>query len=243
MPTRQPADTVNTTSNMQVAATLPCPAGENHSCSGSEQQQVSHSEICRTFPLPDDFAAKVQASPPLGTLVSTADSYAPISLRIEARLTTWGRNSGCTLVHPDINDVRIATTALGFRFDAPGIDKAIAAGIDWTTLPKLHVLVKNFAKARPIWVNNVRLVGKNADGDDLCGRLHSGDIITMFRPGEAHVSGGSSSKKDTETLKFLCNFSIGEAKEPRREPFSIITMRIKNSRKHKDGKSNKDLME
>jgi serine/threonine protein kinase len=185
----------------------------------------------RAHSLPDAFSEDILASKPLGTLVSTTDSYSPIFLRIDQRLTTWGRNSQCTLTHPDAEDARIAKTALGFRFEAPGLEKTPTNNSDWMTLPGLQMLVKNFATKQSIWVNGVRLAAKNDGGDDLCGRLHSGDVITVFQPREEDINSQSSSKKAADTLRFVCDFQIGEAKEPRKEPFTVIISKNKSQAK------------
>jgi hypothetical protein len=167
------------------------------------------------LPLPSAVAADFARNPPkYGTLISTTDSAQAIFLRLDRRATSWGRAQSCTLVHPDNMDRRIPKVCFLIIFHAPGIEQAEASGNDWTALPELHALIKNCSDTAPLWVNDAPLYATTPAGDDYCGRLCAGDVVTVFRP---HRDG-----EPGEALRFVCDFTVGEARKPRHVPFDPI---------------------
>jgi serine/threonine protein kinase len=195
----------------------------------SQPSQLQWQHKFRANSMPSEFAADLEANPPLGTLISTMDSFRPLFHRINARATTWGRNPRCTIPHDDTQDLRIPKTSLGIRFEGPGLNAAESAGADWKDLPGLFVLVKNFSTKHPIWINETMVPPLSSEGDDLCGRLHSGDVITILQPRDD----SNIVPRPADTLRFICDFSVGEAREPRKSEFEIFDFKDFSQANHK----------
>ena len=148
----------------------------------------------------------------LGMLISSTDSFTPILWRLNKRIETWGRGATNTLVYPDRSDIRVPKVGLCIFHHAVGIEKLDREGRDWRSMPGLHTIVATYSSFG-VWVNGVKLREKNETGNLLCGRVYSGDIITVF-----------VSKEDGQCLKFVCKFKLGEAKNTRpldKFPFEI----------------------
>lgn len=146
----------------------------------------------------DDFR---RPPPRLGKLVSTEDSFQPIVLKLDQRTTTWGRDPHNTIQYLDLKDTRIPKCCLSIWFYAPGIEKAEERSQDWTKMEGLHTYVKAHSRIG-LLINGVKLHDKNKEKKDEFGRLHSGDVITVFQD-------------DKETLKFVCEFNHGSGRELR----------------------------
>jgi len=152
-----------------------------------------------------------QTNPPrYGTLITTTDSEHSFFLRLEERSTFYGRQAGCQLVYPFRDDSRVPRVSFCLVFNATNIEAVIAAGGDWTTLDDLHVLVKNFSKNARLWINDSILPAASDEGIDCCGRVYSGDVITIFQPHD---------DEEGECLRFVCEFAIGEGKKRRERSF------------------------
>jgi serine/threonine protein kinase len=148
--------------------------------------------------------------PKYGTLISTMDSAQSYFLGIDTRVTQYGRQSSCTLVYPHRDDRRVSRFSFVLVFNAADIEAVVAAGGDWTKLPDLHVLIKNFSKTAKLWVNDSAMPAMSGEGIDFCGRLYTGDVITIFQP---HDGG------EGECLRFVCDFFIGEGRLKRSRSF------------------------
>lgn len=148
----------------------------------------------------------------LGMLISSTDSFTPIFWKLNKRVETWGRGPNNTLVYPDRWDVRIPKMGVCIFHHAMGIEKLDREGRDWRSMPGLHTLITTCSSVG-IWVNGLKLREKNENGNFLCGRVYSGDVITAF-----------ASKEDGQCLRFVCKFEHGEAKNTRpldKFPFEI----------------------
>ena len=148
----------------------------------------------------------------LGMLISSTDSFTPIFWKLNKRAEAWGRASNNTLVYPDKDDTRVPKMGICLFHHAMGIEKLDREGLDWRSMPQLHTLVTTCSSVG-IWVNGVKLRDKSDNGKILCGRVYSGDVITVF-----------ASKEDGQCLRFVCKFEYGEAKYPRPQdkfPFEI----------------------
>jgi serine/threonine protein kinase len=192
----------------------PTPEGSD---SAASHQQAPNADV---HPIPSDVLEDFKANPPrYGTLVSTADSKHTLFLRIDNRTTTWGRDPSNSLVHPDVQDTRIPKRAFGLIYNAASIERYERESKDWTTLPGLHVLIKCRSTAG-LWVNGIKLEDKGPNGEDYCGRVQTGDVITIFQPRRDTRQAG-------ETLRFVCTFNFGDAAIPRAEgkPFEVLTRR------------------
>jgi len=161
-----------------------------------------------SIPLP---ASEPPASqkPLLGILRTTPDSFVQMELCLYDRLSHWGRHPRNTFVHEDIFDVRIPKRAFLIWFHAFGIERAEREGRDWRSIHDLHTII-NTNTSSHIWVNGEKLRATYEDGEMMCGRLYTGDVIEIF----------SSRNRDSgsqQTLKFVCEFYVGEAEMTRPE--------------------------
>ena len=148
----------------------------------------------------------------LGMLISSTDSFTPIFWKLNNRVETWGRGLNNTSVYLDRMDTRVPKMGVCIFHHAMGIEKLDRDGLDWRSIPKLHTLITTCSSVG-IWVNGVKLKEKNENGNFLCGRVYSGDVITVF-----------VSKEDGQCLRFVCKFEYGEARNPRpldKFPFEI----------------------
>ncbi|KAJ6014288.1 hypothetical protein N7540_008879 [Penicillium herquei] len=150
----------------------------------------------------DDFA-----KPPklLGRLKSVPGSIFDLNLRLEGRMTSWGRGPLASVVHEDSEDTRIPAYALEITFHAPGISGAVAKGEDWMQLPGLETIVST-KTSKCIWVNGTELrratVMKGGSEGLNYGTVYTGDIITIYR------------RKD-KYLELECEFYHGESARTR----------------------------
>jgi hypothetical protein len=156
-----------------------------------------------------------QNPPRYGTLVTTTDSKHSLFLRIDNRITTWGRDPSNSLVHPERMETRIPKRAFALIHHASGIEHCERNAMDWTTLPGLQVLIKSCSTAG-LLVNGTKLDVKGPNGEETFGRVQTGDVITVFQ---------SKGENGSECLRFVCTFYYGDAAKPRGdgEPFQVLT--------------------
>ncbi|TKA61025.1 hypothetical protein B0A49_11086, partial [Cryomyces minteri] len=150
-------------------------------------------------PPPSQF---LRPPPRLGKLTSTVDSFTPITLKLEERITSWGRDPANTLIFPDRLNTRVPKRGICLWFYAKGIERVEAEGRDWTKMDGLHTIVST-ESSLGIYVNGVKLK-KGVDGT-LYGRVYTGDEVTVFD--------GPAGR----CLKFTCEFFHGEAAKRRAE--------------------------
>ena len=148
--------------------------------------------------------------PRLGRLVSTDDSFTPITLNLTNRLSMWGRDPTCnTHIYADKYDTRIPKVGIFIIFHANGIEKFVDTDDSWTKLPDLHCVIST-ESTRGIHINGVLL--RNVEpGRRAFGRVHTGDEISIV-DGQRGV------------LKFVCEFFHGEGATRRSavaRPFKI----------------------
>ncbi|OCL08042.1 meiosis-specific serine/threonine-protein kinase mek1 [Glonium stellatum] len=169
---------------------------------GSTHADVSANSTPVTVSMPAEF---LRPPPRLGKLTATPDSFSPIVLKLDQNNTSWGRLLENTIVYPHVNDTRIPKKAFTIWFHAEGHDfKALEEqGRDWTKLDGLYTGINTFTR-NGIHVNGVHLREKDDKGRILYGRLHSGDMITVFLD-----------RKESTCLKFVCEFYHGAAREKR----------------------------
>ncbi|KAK0650455.1 Serine/threonine-protein kinase RAD53 [Lasiodiplodia hormozganensis] len=145
--------------------------------------------------------------PRLGKLTSTDDSILKLVLRLERQVESWGRNAENTITFSNVNDTRVPKNAFTIWFYAPNIDDLVREGKDWTKAPDLQVCIHTNS-SRGISVNNTRLHPPRPDGSYSYGHLYTGDVITVFDTGK-------------KKLKFVCEFTTGEAVNHRPEGLSF----------------------
>ncbi|KAF3481842.1 serine/threonine protein kinase [Arthroderma uncinatum] len=135
----------------------------------------------------------------LGKLTPLPGSIIDQPIRLESRMTSWGRGTQATIRHPDDMDIRIPSYALELTFWAPSIEARIEAGEDWLRMSDVVTLIST-KTSRCIWVNDVELRKESRNKDAfLFGRIYTGDIITVYR------------NKD-QFLRFRCEFYHGSSK-------------------------------
>jgi hypothetical protein len=194
--------------------------------SANATPRQEHYSTARTHPIAIPSSMPLQAvvkqssnssqKPLLGILRSTPDSFDPtIELRLYDRLSHWGRHPSNTFVHPDKYDVRIPKRAFLIWFHAYGIEKAEREGRDWRVMPDIHTVINTDTREH-ISINGEKLSAKNEAGEQMCGRLFTGDVIEIFTS-RNKISGSQ------QTLKFVCEFFVGEAeaKRPEDRPFIV----------------------
>lgn len=165
-----------------------------------EDTDAEH-EVPAPLSPPLDF---IKPASPLGRLVATSDSFAQVTLDLNDKITTWGRDTSNTYVYPDKNDTRVPKRGIIVYYHAKGIDK-VSEACDWTKLSGLHCGIATQSSAG-IYVNGVEL--RRGEPDRMnCGRVYTGDEVLVARPG-SHGQPG---------LKFRCEFFHGEGKHTRPE--------------------------
>jgi hypothetical protein len=148
-----------------------------------------------------------QTRPLLGKLTTLPGSIFDLTIRLEDRMTSWGRGPQATICHPDPMDTRIPAYALEVTFWAPAIEAQIAAGRNWMEVPGVMAILSTKTR-KCIWVNDIEL-RRGADGSNTregfhFGKLYTGDIITVYR-------------HRNKFLKLQCEFYHGDSARSRPE--------------------------
>lgn len=167
--------------------------------------------------------------PRFGTLTPLPGSRYNQIIRLEGRATSYGRDPQSQVCHADRLEARIPKNALNIVFWRPGIEALIESGKDWSTLDDLYAIISTGTK-RHIRVNGVKL--STGQGCWIYGRLHTGDIITIFGPlddekmneggggghgGDRNGTRNKGKGNAAEFLKYRCEFSLGLSAKPRPE--------------------------
>ncbi|KAK0946607.1 Protein kinase protein rad53 [Friedmanniomyces endolithicus] len=173
----------------------------------------------------------IKPPPRYGKLVSTPDSFTPITLNLTCRESCFGRHPTNSHVYADANDVRVPKKGIIFYFHAAGIEEIDAQGGDWTKLPGLYSGIYTDSSVG-IAVNGVEL-RKGDAGRTNFGRVHTGDVVTVVRPGFSGKPG----------LSFRCELFHGEGKEKRADtmPRFVVETARTGRRLGAKGKEKKDL--
>jgi hypothetical protein len=206
-PTSPPEPPLNAGFDPELATTLDAQTGQ------AIMDQLRTAEIEASEPIvhkPDAIAIPPSLSteeftkPPklLGRLKSTPGSIFELNIRLERRLTSWGRGASATFQHPDPMDVRIPAYALEITFWKKGLERQIAEGKDWTQVPGVTAILSTKTR-KCIWVNGTELRKSGPEGLQF-GNLYNGDIITIYRHKQAY-------------LDLQCEFYHGDSAQPRPE--------------------------
>lgn len=166
----------------------------------------------------------IRPLPRLGRLVSTQDSFAPITLNLTKRQEIWGRLPTNTLVYPDKDDTRIPKRGIIVYFDADGIND-IPEGGDITKLPGLYAGIATESHVG-LWINGVHLA-KGEPEKLISGRLYTGDEIRVcMGPGG--------------TMKFIIEIFHGDSigKRPAGSPRFVVEVEGGEKRGGSKGKEN-----
>lgn len=153
----------------------------------------------------------VKPPPRLGKLTSVPGSFADVTLKLEKRITSWGRAPENTIVYPQNFELRIPKQAIDIMWWGPSMPSFIERGGDWMEVENSWAIILSRATTF-ILVNGVRLRYLTPNGDAaLFGKLYTGDIITIFQDDNSH-------------LRFKCEFFHGRSAGPRpkdEQPFLI----------------------
>lgn len=152
----------------------------------------------------------VRPLPRFGVLTTVPGSFCTTTIKLEQRITYYGREPMSHVLHPDKLDRRVPKNALDIIFWRPGIEKLLQEGKDWSMIEGLYAIVHT-RTSRSIKINGVKLT--KGEGCWNFGRLHTGDVITIFEPPENEVLKGNT----TEYLKFRCEFFLGLSAKPRED--------------------------
>lgn len=188
---------------------------ENVSMPQKANRTVSRSQPSAgsTFAYPSSGTPSASSSftkppPRFGTLTALAGSICSTTIKLEQRITSYGRDPQSHVRHDDAMEARIPKNALDIIFWRPGLEGLMDSGKEWSTVEDLHAIVHT-RTSQNIKVNGVKLT--KGDGCWNYGRLHTGDVITIFGPPDGEKAGG----KAAEFLKFRCEFGIGLSAKPR----------------------------
>ncbi|KAJ5233103.1 hypothetical protein N7468_006059 [Penicillium chermesinum] len=193
-----PARTLAAEFDPELATTLDAQTGQ----AILDQVRVTEAE-------PSDIVLAIPSlpNPPkvLGRLKSLPGSALDLNIRLEGRMTSWGRGPQATIRYEDVNETRIPAYALEITFWAPGLTVKIAEGQDWMQVPGVMAVLSTKTR-KCIWVNGTELRrgSTTASGREEFnfGKLYTGDIITVF-------------KGKTGSLHLRCEFFHGESANPR----------------------------
>ena len=174
---------------------------ENSAATDDNERDAAGKETPTVNPASDGF---VKPAPRLGRLVSTADSFTPITITLNGRITTWGRAPTVTHSYPDKEDTRIPKRGIIIYFHSKDMHKLRDDDDQsWVHLPDLHCVISTQSRV-PLHVNGVAL--PKGEGDMMhYGKIYSGDVVTV-------VSRGSDGQPG---LKFVCEILHGEGKHAR----------------------------
>ena len=153
----------------------------------------------------------VKPPPRLGKLTSVPGSFADVTLKLEQRITSWGRAPENTIVYPQNFDTRIPKQAIDILWWGPSMVQFIGKGGDWMEVENSWAVISSRATTF-ILVNGVKLryLTRNKDAVQY-GKLYTGDIITVF-------------EDDKQYLRLKCEFFHGRSSGPRpkdEQPFLI----------------------
>lgn len=150
--------------------------------------------------------------PRFGTLTALPGSMCNTTIRLEQRITYYGRDPSSHVQHPNVKERRIPKNALDIIFWRPGIEAMIESGKDWSTLEGLYAIAHTRTN-KNIKVNGVKLT--KGEGCWNYGRLHTGDVITIFGPTEGEGEQTDGKAGAAEFLKFRCEFFLGLSAQQR----------------------------
>lgn len=173
--------------------------------------------IPRTIPPPRSRKNR----PLLGKLTSLPGSIFDLTIRLEDRMTSWGRGPLATVCYPDPLDTRIPAYALEVTFWTPAIEARIAAGDDWMAIPGVMAILSTKTR-NCIWVNDTELRRGDENGRPglQFGKLYTGDIITVY-------------KQRNKFLKLQCEFYHGDSACPRPDhEKGFLVRKVLKSKEH-----------
>lgn len=196
------AVTIDARTGQEIVDELPATTDGDYSDGPQMETRTIPSEIPQSLTL-SNFQKPL---PLLGKLVTVPGSICDITLRLEDRMTNWGRGRLATYVYPDSMDTRIPQYAIEVTFWSPGIE-LMEKKVDWREIPDVMTILSTKTTNR-IWVNDVELRRGKVfdDGSEIWkfGKIYTGDIITIWQNGD-------------KFLRFKCEIYHGDSARPRPE--------------------------
>ena len=196
-------DVAGVSTNHPHTAPTQDPIGQGSSSSSSSSNASASAST------PKRFTPFTKPPPRLGNLTPMLGSIHTPTIKLEKRITTYGRDPGSDFQHKDGLDTRIPKCALDIIFWRPGIEAQLIENpeLDWTAFDDLYAIVST-RTSQSVSVNGVVL--RKGDGCWKFGKLHTGDIITIFDP-------VGKEGRELDFLRFKCEFLVGASKEGRKE--------------------------
>ena len=193
----------------------------------SDDAHPKESAVSHIPPMPDSvvsvqppLVSEQPTRPLLGQLTTVPGSIFDVTIRLQERMTSWGRGLQASIRYPQPLDTRIPAYALEITFWAPAMEERIAAGEHWMDVPGVMTILSTKTK-QSIWVNDVEL-RRGPVGQDgfYFGKLYNNDIITVYR------------QKD-EYLKLRCEFYYGTSagERPREEKDFVVKKVLQKKKK------------
>lgn len=150
----------------------------------------------------------------LGTLTPLPGSAPSPTIKLVNRTTSFGRVpvGDSQVVWPDPKDTRVPKFAFDIIFWRPGVDRDLKVNpkLNWQAFEDIAAIITT-RTSQCIWVNGVGL--RRGTDCYMYGKIHTGDIITVFEP----QAGAKLTGKASESLKFKVEIKIGKSKVPRKE--------------------------
>ncbi|EED22771.1 protein kinase, putative [Talaromyces stipitatus ATCC 10500] len=197
------AVTIDARTGREIVDELPHTTDNDYSDRPQLDTETIPSEIPQSFTLSNFLKPRRL----LGKLVTVPGSIFELSIRLEGRMTSWGRGPLATIVFPDRMDTRIPAYAVEVTFWCPGIEARIARGEDWMDIPDVMTILSTKTR-KCIWVNGVELRrGPQMDNGTEAyhfGKIYHGDIITIWQGNNKY-------------LRFRCELYHGDSARPRPE--------------------------
>lgn len=189
----------------------------SHPNNQDPNQSSSSSNASTSTPATNDASNFTKPPPRLGTLTPLPGSITTPTIKLEKRITTYGRDPGSMFQHRDTLDTRIPKCALDILFWRPGIEAHLLKHpeADWAAFDDIYAILSTRC-AHSIQVNGVTL--RKGEGCWKFGRLATGDIVTIFEPVGKHGQAA-------EFLKFKCEFLVGASKGVRKEGQEFVVER------------------
>ncbi len=169
--------------------------------SNSTSKATSATDIQGTI-LKTQIKEFVKPPPRLGKLTTVPGSFVDLTLKIDQRLTRWGRAFDSTIVYTQNLDTRVPKNAFDIMFWGPRMESRIKEGGDWMEEENSWAIISTRTSFF-IRVNGVMLTRFAPDHSGwLYGKLYTGDIVSIF-------------EDEKEFLKFKCEFFHSKSVGPR----------------------------
>ena len=196
---------------------------------GHQESQPTTSPIKATSIKKQDTFAK----PPtrLGKLTTIPGSVIDATYKLTKQVTTWGRDPNGTFAYPDAQDRRVSRSHFDIIFWKPGIERDLqeitsagGSADSWQSMENIWAIITTRSSTF-ISVNDVKVERGNGDAY-YYGKLHSGDVITIFEDDDQKQGNQKSDnqkpdnpksehQKPGDFLKFKCEFYLGMSRVAR----------------------------